>query len=93
MVRKRSPRKDPPIPRITDSDLNKAAGLNIVFSQNVDCESCGATITDVTFDTGAVDEDGLCDVEQGDLVVSVECPSCGAEHEYEYSGWVNYGDA
>jgi predicted RNA-binding Zn-ribbon protein involved in translation (DUF1610 family) len=68
------------MPKLTDSDLNKAAEQNIIWTQNVDCPECGAT-TDAEFDTGKKDED------------SVKCPNCGTEWDEEYTGWVNYGDA
>jgi endogenous inhibitor of DNA gyrase (YacG/DUF329 family) len=80
------------MPKLTDSDLNKAAEQNIIWTQNVDCPECGAT-TDAEFDTGKKDEDGLADLVEGDVSASVKCPNCGTEWDEEYTGWVNYGDA
>lgn len=80
------------IPKLTDTDLNKAAEQNIIWTQNVDCPECDTT-TDAVFDTGAKDEDGLADLVEGDVTAEVTCPNCGHKWAEEYSGWQNYGDA
>jgi hypothetical protein len=85
--------EDRAVPRATDTDLNKAADQNIIFRQHIDCPECGVTVPDVSFDTGAKDEDGLTGLEPGDLTARVTCPACGHEFEAEFTGWVNYGDA
>jgi hypothetical protein len=80
------------VPSATDSDQNRSADQNIVFTQNVECPEC-ETIFDAYFDTGAKDEDGLTDLE--DLEAEVTCvnPDCTHVWTEQYTAWTNYGDA
>jgi uncharacterized Zn finger protein len=80
------------MPRATDSDLNRESDGFIVLAQFVDCEECGATI-EVRFQTPAQDEDGLADLEPGDLTQEVECTNCGHVFEAAYDGWLMHGEA
>lgn len=79
------------MPRQTDTDLNRGSDDFISFSQLVDCPSCDAP-QEVTFPTEARDEDGLADIEPGDLTTEVAC-ACGHTFTAEYDGWLNYGSA
>lgn len=75
------------MPRSTDSDGDEG---EIVFSQRVDCPQCTVEHV-VDFPTGAVDEDGLADVDPGSLEVQVAC----GDHTFiaVYDGWMMYGEA
>ena len=80
------------MPRATDSDLNRESDDFIDLVQFVDCEICEAPF-EVRFRTPARDEDGLADLEPGDLVREVECPNCGYVFEAAYEGWLMHGEA
>lgn len=82
------------MPRMTDTDLNREKDEFISFTQMVDCPECDTT-QDVTFPTKARDEDGLADIEDGDLEVDVTCPKPSCNHKWRaiYEGWQNYGSA
>jgi hypothetical protein len=76
------------VPKLSDSDQPG----EIVFTSNHDCPDCGTT-SDVSFPTGAQDEDGLADLVPGDLETEHTCSECGVTSTATYSGWMNYGDA
>lgn len=77
--------------KLTDSSMGKLQDQEIVFTSNVDCPECGTTF-DVAFPTGALDEDGLTDVDE--LEAEATCPNPDCVHEFtaEYSGWAMYGE-
>lgn len=77
------------MPKLSDSAEKDS---EIVFTQNVDCPHCEA-VNDVAFPTGKFDEDGLTDLEPGELAHDVTCLNCGESFEADFTGWMNYGDA
>ena len=77
------------MPKLSDSSERDS---EIVFTANVECPSC-STVQDVVFRTGAFDEDGLTDLEPGDLDHETSCVSCGIVFLAEFSGWTSYGEA
>lgn len=70
-----------------DGQQETAARL-LVFTENVDCPSCGEMFLG-TFTDDSMDVEDMAEPPSS----SQECPGCGHRWVALATGWFNYGDA